>query len=200
MAPWIWELYSHYIVNKVCIKWSQVSNKNNVFLNIGECVSCPNLKKNHEGGHFTNFIFISVLNRPHNNRRHRRPMASGAPTDGLGAIESSLLFCYSLTCNGLGALSCSFKMALKMGALRNPYFEAWSWIHSIDLSSYIKWESPNSFFAFSTLLYPEPKKIVWKVSINDTQALIISFNTIMNSKEIAKIFENLQKLVEGGDK
>ena len=50
----------------------------------------------------------------------------GATTLDLGALESSLLFCYSLTCNGLGALSCPFKMALKMGALQNSYFEAWS--------------------------------------------------------------------------
>ena len=28
----------------------------------------------------------------------------GAPTNGLGALEINLLFCYSLTCNGLGAL------------------------------------------------------------------------------------------------
>ena len=31
--------------------------------------------------------------------------------------------CYYLTCNGLGALSCLFKMALKVGALQNPYCE-----------------------------------------------------------------------------
>ena len=52
-------------------------------------------------------------------------MAFPAPTNGLGALEISLLFCYSLTCNGLGALSFPFKMALKMDALQNPYFEAW---------------------------------------------------------------------------
>ena len=44
---------------------------------------------------------------------------TGALTNGLGALESSLLFCYSLTCNGLGALSCPFKMALKTGTLQN---------------------------------------------------------------------------------
>ena len=42
----------------------------------------------------------------------------------VGALESRLLFSSSLTCNGLGALSCSFKMALKISALQNPYFEA----------------------------------------------------------------------------
>ena len=52
--------------------------------------------------------------RPHNNRRQRRIMAFGTPTNGLGALEISLLLYYSLTCNGLGALSCPFKM--KMGA------------------------------------------------------------------------------------
>ena len=62
--------------------------------------------------------------RPHNNRRHLRPLAFCAPTNGLGALESSILFCYSLTCNCLGALSCPFKMAWKMGALQNPYFKA----------------------------------------------------------------------------
>ena len=56
--------------------------------------------------------------RPHNSQRHRRPMAFGAPTNGLGALESSLLFCYSLTCDDFGALSCPFKMVLKMGALQ----------------------------------------------------------------------------------
>ena len=50
-------------------------------------------------------------------------LAFNVPTNGLGALESSLLFCYSLTCNGLGALSCPFKKALKIGALQNPYFE-----------------------------------------------------------------------------
>ena len=35
----------------------------------------------------------------------------------LGALESRLLFSYSLTSNGLGALSCPFKMALEIGAL-----------------------------------------------------------------------------------
>ena len=62
----------------------------------------------------------------------QEPRHQGAPTNDLGALESSLLFCYSLTCNGLGALSCTFKMALKMGALQNPYFEAWCacmWMH-----------------------------------------------------------------------
>ena len=52
-------------------------------------------------------------------------MAFGATTNGLGALEISLLFCHSLTCNGLSALSCPFKMAVKMGALQNPYFKAW---------------------------------------------------------------------------
>ena len=47
------------------------------------------------------------------------------PTTSIGTPESSLLFWYSLTCNGLGALNCSFEMTLKMGALENPYFEAW---------------------------------------------------------------------------
>ena len=55
-------------------------------------------------------------------------MALCAPTNDLGALKISLLFCYSLTYNGLGALSCPFKMALKMGALQNPYFEACSLI------------------------------------------------------------------------
>ena len=63
--------------------------------------------------------------RPHNNRRHGRPMGFCAPTNVLGALESSLLFCHSLTGNGLGTLSCLFKMALKMSVLQNPYFEAW---------------------------------------------------------------------------
>ena len=49
------------------------------------------------------------------------------PTNGLGTLEISLLFCYSLTCNSLGAPSCPFKIALKMGALQKPYFEACSW-------------------------------------------------------------------------
>ena len=35
------------------------------------------------------------------------------PTNGLGALEISLLFCYSFACNGLGALSCPFKITLK---------------------------------------------------------------------------------------
>ena len=34
-------------------------------------------------------------------------------TEGLGVLESKLLFCYSLTCNGLGSLSCPFKMAVE---------------------------------------------------------------------------------------
>ena len=42
--------------------------------------------------------------KPHNNRRHQRPVAFGTPTNGLGALEISLLFSCSLTCNGLGAL------------------------------------------------------------------------------------------------
>ena len=37
----------------------------------------------------------------------------GTPTNGLGALEINLLFCYSLTWNDLGALCCPFKMALK---------------------------------------------------------------------------------------
>ena len=62
------------------------------------------------------------VTRPHYNRR---PMTMGTPTNGLGALEISLLLCYSLTCNGLGVLSGnSLKMALKLGALQNPYFEA----------------------------------------------------------------------------
>ena len=36
------------------------------------------------------------------------------------------MFCYSLTCNGVCTRSCPFKTALKVGALQNPYFEAWS--------------------------------------------------------------------------
>ena len=47
----------------------------------------------------------SVFSRPHNSRR---PVTFGAPTNDHGALESSLLFCYSLTCNGLGDLSCPF--------------------------------------------------------------------------------------------
>ena len=50
---------------------------------------------------------------------------SNPPTNGLGALEISLLFCNSFTCNGLGALSCSFNMVLKMDALQNPYFKVW---------------------------------------------------------------------------
>ena len=50
-------------------------------------------------------------------------MALGAPTNGLGAIESSLLFCYSLTCNGLNALSCPFKMALNNGCPSKSLFQ-----------------------------------------------------------------------------
>ena len=49
--------------------------------------------------HWTTMRLI-VLTRPHNNRRHQRPMAFNAPTNGLGALEISLLFCYSLTFNG----------------------------------------------------------------------------------------------------
>ena len=49
-------------------------------------------------------------------------MTFGAPTDGLGAPENSLLFYYSLTYNNLGALSCSLKMTLKLGALQNRLF------------------------------------------------------------------------------
>ena len=60
-------------------------------------------------------VFWKVRIRPHNNWRH-------APTI---ALEISSLFVYSLTCNDLGALSCPFKMALKMGAFQNPYFKAW---------------------------------------------------------------------------
>ena len=41
-----------------------------------------------------------------------KAMAFGAPTNFLGALESSLLYCYSLTCNGVGALNCPFKIAL----------------------------------------------------------------------------------------
>ena len=63
-------------------------------------------------------------------------MAFGSPTNGLGALESSLVFCYSLTCNGLGALSCPFKMTLKMGAHQNPYFEAWCKMTKIDISDF----------------------------------------------------------------
>ena len=33
-------------------------------------------------------------------------------TNGLGALEISPLFCYSLTCYGFGALSSPFKIAL----------------------------------------------------------------------------------------
>ena len=57
----------------------------------------------------------------------KRPMAFSAPTNGLGALEIGFLFCHSLTCNGLGALSCPFKMHLKMGALQNPYFKDCLW-------------------------------------------------------------------------
>ena len=44
-------------------------------------------------------------------------MAVSAPTNGLGALEISLLFCYSLIFNGLSALSCHFEMTLEIGAL-----------------------------------------------------------------------------------
>ena len=50
-------------------------------------------------------------------------MAFGAPTNGLGALES----------NGLGSLNCPFKMALKMGALQNPHVEAWYAWHTYKL-------------------------------------------------------------------
>ena len=65
--------------------------------------------------------------RPHNYQRHQMLMAFGAPTItpmALVPYKFASLFCYSLTCNSLGALNCSFKMALKMGVLQNPYFEA----------------------------------------------------------------------------
>ena len=42
------------------------------------------------------------------------------PTNFLGTLESNFLYCYSLACNGLGALSC-----LEIAALQNPYFEGW---------------------------------------------------------------------------
>ena len=41
----------------------------------------------------------------------------GAPTNGLGALEISLLFCYSLTCDGLGALKCP----------KLPFYLKWPW-------------------------------------------------------------------------
>ena len=47
-------------------------------------------------------------------------MAFSAPTNGLGALESSLLFYFSLTQPSVGALSCPFERSLKMGALQNP--------------------------------------------------------------------------------
>ena len=46
-------------------------------------------------------------------------------TKRLGTQERTLLFCYSLTCNGLGDLSCPFKMA----AHQNPYHEGWNELH-----------------------------------------------------------------------
>ena len=52
-------------------------------------------------------------------------MAFRTTTNGLSALEINLLICYSLTCNGFGALSCPLEMALKMDALQNPYFNAW---------------------------------------------------------------------------
>ena len=42
-------------------------------------------------------VWKYVCTRPHNIRRHRRPVTFCAPTNGLGALEISLLFCYSLT-------------------------------------------------------------------------------------------------------
>ena len=78
---------------------------------------------------FTNFCNHALLNhsaivlvarvqlwpitRAHNNGRHQTPLTFGAPTNGLGALLSSLLFSYSLTCNSLGALSCPFKWSWK---------------------------------------------------------------------------------------
>ena len=79
----------------------------------------------------TRFSPIGILN----NNLHDvwKTLAFNAPTSCLGALENSLSFCYSLTCNGLGALSCPFKIALKMAALQNLYLEGWSqhlWILS----------------------------------------------------------------------
>ena len=46
------------------------------------------------------------------------------PTSCLDALEISLLFCYTLTCNCLTKAMCHLKRALKMGASQISYFEA----------------------------------------------------------------------------
>ena len=52
-------------------------------------------------------------------------IALDAPTSCLDALEISLLFCYTLTCNCLLKVMCPLKSALKMGAHQISYFAAW---------------------------------------------------------------------------
>ena len=53
-------------------------------------------------------------------------LQASAPTNGLGVLDTCFLLRYFSPGNGLGALSHSFKTALKMGALQNSCFEACS--------------------------------------------------------------------------
>ena len=53
-----------------------------------------------------------------------KTIALNAPTSCLDALEISLLFCYTLTCNCLMKAMCPLKRALKMGASQISYFEA----------------------------------------------------------------------------
>ena len=63
--------------------------------------------------HKVTFNFVQTFIKSYFTDRGHGGHCFGAPTNGLGALENSLLFCYSLTGNGLGLLSCPFKMALK---------------------------------------------------------------------------------------
>ena len=53
-----------------------------------------------------------------------KAIASDAPTSCLDALEISLLFCFTLTCNCLLKAMCPLKSALKMGACQISYFAA----------------------------------------------------------------------------
>ena len=84
---------------------------------------CLNLSTHQVSVGISSLQCVRKQERPHNNQRHRRPMASDAPTNALGALEIlRLLFWFSLTCSGLDALGCPFKMVLKMGALQKFVF------------------------------------------------------------------------------
>ena len=94
----------------VACRWCRYSNSSRL-MRSRSCACIRRKVGNKQLGYLGTNIHV-MQTRPNNSRRHKRPLCGG-PTNGLGALEISLLFCYYLTCNG--ALSWGLENGLENG-------------------------------------------------------------------------------------